>query len=48
MWCHREGRNAAHISRETADYLHTEGQKAFERTYGDRQEFMDIFGKNYL
>lgn len=48
MWCHREGKNAAHLSRDTADYLHVEGQKAFEKTYGSREDFMKIFGRNYL
>lgn len=37
----------AHREREFADELHRAGQRAFERTHS-REEFMRIFGKNYL
>lgn len=37
----------AHREREFADELHRAGQRAFEKTHS-REEFMRIFGKNYL
>lgn len=37
----------AHRERAFADELKREGQRAFERTHS-REEFMKIFGKNYL
>lgn len=46
--CHREGQKSAHKSRCTREFLQSEGQKAFERVHGSRQEFMKVFGKNYL
>lgn len=54
--CHNEPPDGAHFSKETADWLHRIGQQAFEvNRYKDgstweeaREEFMDIFGKNYL
>lgn len=48
LYCHRAGKNAAHIDTETADYLHKIGQQAFERKYGNGEMFNKIFGKNYL
>lgn len=54
--CHNEPPHGAHYSKETADWLHRIGQKAFEvRMWKDgatweeaRAEFIRIFGKNYL
>lgn len=46
--CHRYGPNAAHESAETADYLHRIGQQAFEDQIGSREQFIEIFGRNYL
>lgn len=46
--CHREGSEAAHKCRQTADLLHAAGQQAFEQTWGNRKKFMQIFGKNYI
>lgn len=46
--CHREGSRAAHRCRETAEELHRKGQQAFEKKYGSRELFIEIFGKNYL
>ena len=34
--------------RETDLYLKAEGQKAFEEYYGSREEFQQIFGRNWL
>lgn len=38
---------SAHGNRETADQLHQLGQEAFEQTH-TREEFMKLFGRNYL
>jgi hypothetical protein len=48
MGCHRTGKEAVHICKETAEQLHIDGQRAFERCIGSREEFQSIFGKNYL
>lgn len=45
--CHRDQKVGAHGNAEVADKLHRIGQEAFERTH-TRQEFVAIFGKNYL
>lgn len=45
--CHRNGTSAAHRDPKTAELLHKEGQEAFEQTH-TREEFMRVFGKNYL
>lgn len=46
--CHRTSGDAVHRSAETADRLHCAGQQAFEAKYGSRQQFREIFGKNYI
>lgn len=46
--CHRNGPRAAHQSGETMQLLHEAGQRAFEEHHGTREEFMRIFGRNYL
>lgn len=46
--CHRYGKQAAHQNAKVAQILHEDGQQAFERVHGTREEFMQIFGKNYL
>ena len=54
--CHNEPPNGAHFSKETAEWLHQVGQRAFEvnrfkegATWEEaRAEFLQIFGKNYL
>ena len=48
MECHRTGKNAVHSNKNTMDYLHRIGQEAFERRIGSKEEFMKIFGRNYL
>lgn len=46
-FCHRDNKNGAHGSREVAEHLKRIGQAAFERDH-TREEFVKIFGKNYL
>ena len=47
--CHLFGREAAHNCRETMERLHRYGQKvAMERFGWSVEEFMEVFGKNYL
>lgn len=46
--CHRNGPDAPHRNAETMQKLHEDGQRAFEEVHGSREDFMRIFGKNYL
>lgn len=46
--CHRSGEFSAHRNKETALYLHQAGQRMFEERCGNREEFIRIFGKDYL
>lgn len=47
--CHRLGKHAVHQSAETMQYLHEYGQRlAMEREGWSKEEFMQVFGKNYL
>lgn len=48
LYCHREGKQAAHKNADTADYLHRIGQQAFEERCGSRERFRELFGRNYL
>lgn len=48
---HRTGEWAAHDGKhsgEVKEILHRAGQEAFECVYGSREEFVKVFGKNYL
>lgn len=45
--CHREGPNSAHRNMEVSDSLKRLAQIAFEARH-THEEFMQIFGKNYL
>lgn len=45
--CHNLEPYGVHQNRQRADWLKAQGQKAFEEKYG-HEEFMRIFGKNYL
>lgn len=45
---HLTGPEAVHRNAETADFLHREGQRAFERVHGSREQFVKIFGRNWL
>ena len=44
----RECHNKAHRDREFNYRLRRIGQRCFEKKLGTREEFMTIFGKNYL
>jgi len=44
--CHQSGPLSAHRCRETADGLKALAQIAFEKSH-TREEFMQIFGRNY-
>lgn len=45
---HRGSREGAHGNRKVDIYLIEQAQKAFEEKIGTREQFMEIFGKNYL
>ncbi len=45
--CHRTGKQSVHRDRDIMLSLKQAGQTAFEKTY-TRQDFMGLFGKNYL
>ena len=44
--CHR-GQNGVHANWEKMDFLHREGQKAYEKNH-TRDQFIKLIGKNYL
>ena len=46
--CHRFGNHAVHKDQAVMNELHKQGQEAFENHFGSRQQFMQIFGRNYL
>ena len=46
--CHRNGKNAVHRNKDVMDRLHEEGQLAWERTYGSREQFVERYKKNYI
>lgn len=46
--CHRNGEYAAHRNKDTAKYLHRVGQQMFEEQGHSREEFIKIFGRNYI
>lgn len=46
--CHRNGPWSAHQNAECAELLHKVGQKAWEKRYGMRVDFMSRYRKNYL
>lgn len=46
--CHRVSETAVHRNKEVRKTLQRIGQRAFENKCGSRQEFIKIFGKNYL
>lgn len=45
---HNMSNRGVHFDRELMDMLHRVGQRAFEKKWGSRADFMRIFGKNYL
>lgn len=47
--CHMYGEKAVHDNKDTMDYIHQYAQKIAMKYYGwDREDFIRIFGKNYL
>ena len=47
--CHEDNKRGVHGENvELKKKLHQDGQRAFERVHGSREDFMRIFGKNYL
>lgn len=46
--CHREGKIAVHKCKESSNTLKRIGQHMFEEQCGSREEFIKVFGKNYL
>lgn len=47
--CHNEPPDGAHFNKEVMQYLHECGQrKAMQEQGWTRDEFREIFGKNYL
>lgn len=45
--CHRDQKEGVHGNKEIMGIMHRTGQRAFEKEH-TREEFMKIFGKNYL
>lgn len=45
--CHRSGKHSVHKDRDTDLMVKRAAQKKFEETHS-REEFMRIFGKNYI
>lgn len=47
--CHRTGKYSAHMNADIADMLHRHGQlKAMREQKWAKEQFIEIFGKNYL
>ena len=47
--CHRDNKLGVHgCNTDLRERLQQAGQQAFEDNFGTRDEFMKIFGKNYL
>lgn len=46
-YCHRDGKEGVHADPDIMEALHKIGQAAFEKA-NSRQEFIKVFGKNYL
>lgn len=45
--CHRDQKQGVHGNKEIMAIMHRTGQQAFEKTHS-REDFMKIFGRNYL
>lgn len=45
---HNLSNKGVHFDKAFDTELKQVGQRAFEKTHGDRQEFIKIFGRNYL
>lgn len=46
--CHRNGLESVHKNNQVNLSVKAAGQRAFEATHGTREDFMKIFGKNYI
>ncbi len=47
--CHRDNKKGFHgCNKDLQQRLFEAAQQAFEREHGTREEFMQIFGRNYL
>lgn len=46
-YCHRDNKGGVHGNAGKMEHLQRIGQAAFERNH-TREEFVDVFGKNYL
>lgn len=46
--CHREGADSAHKNKIVRKALQAAGQKSYESVHGSREDFVKIFGKNYV
>lgn len=46
--CHRNGPLSVHRNRAVSDRVKAIAQAKWEETYGAREEFLQIFGRNYL
>lgn len=46
--CHRNGKYAAHRNAETAEYLHRWGEEKAIKEGMTREQFRELFGKDYL
>lgn len=45
--CHRDQKQGVHGNKEIMEIMNRTGQQAFEKTH-TREDFMKIFGRNYL
>lgn len=45
---HHKGKDGPHQSRDVDLALKRQAQEAFERVHGSREDFMKVFGRNYL
>lgn len=47
--CHRNGEYSVHRNADISEYLHRYGQeKAMKENSWTKEQFRDVFGKNYL
>lgn len=46
--CHRNGTESVHRNKIVNNSVKAAGQKAFESVHGTREDFVKIFGKNYI
>ena len=47
-YAHHRGKNGIHFNKELDLYWKRKAQEHFEETYGTREDFIRIFGRNYL